>query len=253
MKRLASRRAFLGTTAVAGGAAILGAGAFIRNGGVYLPPGAGDLQGVTEILTYASSQLLEGQVLAQEYTSSEITKTLQNIDIAPATTAYQQHVSANFANWRLQVSGLVQHQLSLGLKDLRVFQMTKQITLLTCYGGWSQVQPFSGVQLSRVLNVAGLRERSRFVVFEAMDGWFDSIDLKEALHPQTLLTYGGLNGEPLTPGFGAPLRLRVPRHMGQKSIKWISAIKVVDDLDAYRDGMGSWGASVGDSWFSGPS
>lgn len=68
------------------------------------------------------------------------------------------------------------------------------------------------MRLSHVLNIAGVRPQAKYVVYFSIDPkWWDSLDIDEAVHPQTFLAYG-MNGKDLPVGNGGPLRMRVPRH-----------------------------------------
>ena len=104
--------------------------------------------------------------------------------------------------------------------------------------------------LSTVLDLAGASTRAKFVVFYPFDEYWDSVDIAEARHPQTLLAYS-MNAGDLTAGHGAPLRLRVPRQLGYKSIKYLSRITVVDSLDRVENGQGSFSPEIGYSWYAG--
>ncbi|MFO1497852.1 MAG: molybdopterin-dependent oxidoreductase [Verrucomicrobiota bacterium] len=76
------------------------------------------------------------------------------------------------------------------------------------------------------------------------DGWQDSIDMADAFHPQTLLTYG-MNGGDLPAPFGGPLRIRVPRQLAYKSVKYINRITVTDSLKQFPPGGDySWYAGI---------
>jgi DMSO/TMAO reductase YedYZ molybdopterin-dependent catalytic subunit len=74
--------------------------------------------------------------------------------------------------------------------------------------------------------------------------------MTEAVHPQTLLTMGMNNGDLPVP-FGGPLRLRVPRQLGYKSIKYINHITVTDDIKKFGKGQGSVSPEYGYSWYAG--
>ena len=125
-----------------------------------------------------------------------------------------------------------------------------QITHQACEEGWSFIAAWTGVQLSRVLNVVGVSPRARYVVFVPFDTSWDSLDLDEALHPQTLLAYV-MNDDILPAGHGAPLRVRVPRQLGYKSVKYLSRITIVESLDHVRNGRGSISPDLGYSWYAG--
>jgi DMSO/TMAO reductase YedYZ molybdopterin-dependent catalytic subunit len=106
------------------------------------------------------------------------------------------------------------------------------------------------VQLSHVLNLAGVSPAAKFVVVYAYDGVWDSLDLADAYHPQTFLTYG-LNGNELPTRHGAPLRLKVARQLGYKSVKFLSRITLTDSLKSVGNGKGSISPDYGYSWYAG--
>jgi len=103
------------------------------------------------------------------------------------------------------------------------------------------------VPLSRVLDAAGLQPSARFVTFKSLDRRYDSIDLLDALHPQTLLAYG-MNGRDLPVAHGAPLRLRVERQIGYKSMKYLTELIVTEHLD---DGGARGYPKNGWAWYNG--
>ena len=154
-------------------------------------------------------------------------------------------------DWRLAVDGMVARPVSLSLAELRSYPSRSQITHLACEEGWSFIAEWIGVPLSHVLNVVGILPQARYVVyFSLQKGWWDSIDMADALHPQTLLTYG-MNGGELPVGHGGPLRLRVPRQLGYKNVKYITRLTVTDNLKGFGKGLGSASPEVGYSWYAG--
>jgi DMSO/TMAO reductase YedYZ molybdopterin-dependent catalytic subunit len=81
------------------------------------------------------------------------------------------------------------------------------------------------------------------------DTW-ESIDMNDARHPQTLVTYAMNDGD-LPVGFGGPLRLRLPRQLGYKSVKYITRVTATDDLKRFGNGLGSAAADAGYAWYAG--
>jgi DMSO/TMAO reductase YedYZ molybdopterin-dependent catalytic subunit len=109
------------------------------------------------------------------------------------------------------------------------------------------------VPLGLLLEKAGVKSGAKFVVYSSpaiQRGRYDSIDLDEALHPQTLVTYA-MNGKDLPVGHGGPVRMRVPRQIGYKSIKFLSTITVTDSLKGFGKGLGSSAADAGYQWYAG--
>jgi DMSO/TMAO reductase YedYZ molybdopterin-dependent catalytic subunit len=247
-----SRRKLIRTgLAVTTGVAGLGVVAGLAKTYGLIPPDHGGIWGVGETLNYASYRMLTKHSMAREFAHSEIsTKPLAN-EIPPPTEAFKKLQAGGFADWRLTVDGMVDRPGVFSLDQLKSYPSRTQITQLACEEGWSYVAQWTGVPLSHVLEVAGIQSRARYVVYFSIDpDWWDSIDMRDALHPQTYLAYG-MNGGDLPVGNGGPLRMRVPRQLGYKSVKFITRLSVTDDLKAYGKGLGSASPEGGYSWFAG--
>lgn len=249
MSGLVTRR-----TLIAGGVAAAGLGAAGFSASRYglIPPNLGGFLGAGETLTYSAQRLLTaGQPLAREFPKSRISKIAPVNGLPPVTDDYRRWLTDGFDSWRLSVEGLVEHPLSLSLGDVKRLPMESHVTLHACEEGWSYIAEWTGVRLSAILDLAGTRPEARYVVFEPFENpnqntgavrvLWDSIDMADALHPQTLLAYG-MNDEALSPGHGAPLRLRLARHLGYKNTKYLSRIRVVDASARLRDPVrrGPW-------------
>jgi len=129
--------------------------------------------------------------------------------------------------------------------------LRSQITQVACEEGWSYVAEWTGTPLVEVLNAVGILPQARYLVyFSIQPGWWESIDMADALHPQTLVTYA-MNDSDLPVGFGGPLRLRVPRQLGSKSVKYISRMTVTDSLKSFGKGLGSASPEGGYAWYAG--
>ncbi len=148
------------------------------------------------------------------------------------------------------MKGLVERPTAFSLADLKAMPSRTQITLHACEQGWSAIAQWTGVPLSHVLAAVGMRPEARFVVIRTVDGWWDSYDLFDALHPQTILATG-MNGGPLPVAHGAPVRLRVERQLGYKSLKYLASIEAVDRVDGLGQGRGSMVGELGFSWYAG--
>lgn len=174
----------------------------------------------------------------------------------PNTPAYNAHVAANFADWRLAVRGLVDRPLSLGLTDLAAMPQRAQITRHDCVEGWSAIGKWQGPLLGGVLKAAGLRSTARYVVFTCADlyngaPYYESIDIIDAFHPQTILAWA-MNDRRLSVAHGAPVRLRVERQLGYKHAKYVMAIDAVASLDGIGGGQGGyWEDRIGYDWYAG--
>ena len=155
-------------------------------------------------------------------------------EIAPPSDAFKRHQATGFSDWRLTVDGMVAHPASFSLSDLKSLPVRSQITEVACEEGWSYVAEWIGTPLHDVLNAVGVLPQARYIVYFSIEpDWWDSIDMADALHPQTFLTMGMNDGD-LPVGFGGPLRLRVPRQLGYKSVKYITHITATDSMKALR-------------------
>jgi len=252
MSRLLTRRKVImtGLTAIAGASGLAAAARLADRYGL-IPPDHGGIYGVGETLTYASQRLLMSRhSLAREFGPGQISIIAPVNGGVPNAFDYQQLLAGRFRDWRLEVDGLVARPSSFSLSDLHGFPVSRQITHQACEEGWSFIAEWIGVPLSYVLNLAGVSPRAKYVVFFAYDDSWESLDMGDVWHPQTLLAYG-MNGGELPPPHGAPVRLRVPRQLGYKSLKYLAQITVVDSLKDIGQGLGSIAPELGYSWYAG--
>lgn len=213
-------------------------------------------------LTYRVQRLLLGRnALAQEFTEADIRQPQRpNGVTAPDDDFYKSLLNTNFSDYRLTVGGLVERPLSLSREMLERMPSRTQITRHDCVEGWSCIAKWTGVPLALILDEARVKPEARFVLFRCLDSierslggdvkYYESIDLIDARHPQTILAYG-LNGKPLPVENGAPLRLRVERQLGYKMAKYVHAIELVDSLTPYGLGKGGYWEDRGYDWYAG--
>ncbi|HWA35417.1 MAG TPA: molybdopterin-dependent oxidoreductase, partial [Cyclobacteriaceae bacterium] len=150
-----------------------------------------------------------------------------------------RHLKEAFANWRMEIEGRVSLRGTYSLSDLQKFPSRTQITKHHCEEGWTAIAQWTGVPLSTVLQSAGIQPDARFVNFHTFDNFIDSIDLLDAFHPQTILAYG-MNGKDLPIAHGAPIRVRVERQIGYKSVKYIKKISVTEEFLDQGDSGWAW-------------
>ena len=251
MSNLSRRKLIAGGIAATAGASGLAVAARLADRWGLIPPDHGGLYGVGEALTYASQRLLTRHSLAREFSPSQISQPPFPNGRPIKDANYLRLQAGSFADWRLAVDGMVARPASFSLADLRGFPSRSQITHLACEEGWSYIAQWTGVTLAHVLDVVGILPQARYVAyFSLQPGWWDSVDMNDALHPQTFVTYG-MNGGDLPPGFGGPLRIRVPRQLGYKSVKFITRLTVTDNLKAFGKGLGSAAPEDGYSWYAG--
>ncbi len=255
-----NRRRFLtGSGIAASGLLLSGCDVFDgleRDGGVR------DVLESANSLTYRVQRLLAGRdSLAQEFSEADIRQPQKpNGVTAPDDSVYKALLSRNFADWRLEVGGLVENPLSLSRDQLLAMPSRTQITRHDCVEGWSCIAKWTGVPLALVLDTARVKPEARYCVFQCLDTiesglsgevkYYGAIDLIDARHPQTILAYG-LNGKPLPVENGAPLRVRVERQLGYKMPKYIHRIELVDSFAAIGLGKGGYWEDRGYDWFGG--
>ena len=247
-----SRRKLIvtGMAATAGAAGLAVAARLAERYGL-IPPDHGGIYGPGETLNYAAQRLLARHSLAREFRASQISKPPFANEIPPLGDEYKRLEAGGFSEWRLRVDGLVDRPASFSLAQLRSYPSRSQITELACEEGWSYIAEWIGVPLSHVLELVGIQPQARYVVYFSIDPqWWDSVDMADALHPQTFLAYG-MNGGELPVGNGGPLRLRVPRQLGYKNVKFITRLTVTDNLKRFGQGLGSASPEAGYAWYAG--
>lgn len=195
--------------------------------------------------------------LAPEYAPEDISPFFRgNGTTQPASAEYEAHQASAFADWQLEVLGIVERPLSLSLADLETLPQRTQITRHDCVEGWSAIGQWTGVPLSILLEKAGLLPEARYIVFRCADRfgdvpYYESVDLIDAMHPQTIIAHR-LNGKPLPVANGAPLRMRIERQLGYKHAKYLTAIEAVDSLDHIGLGKGGyWEDRANYQWYAG--
>ncbi|HZZ60798.1 MAG TPA: molybdopterin-dependent oxidoreductase [Roseiarcus sp.] len=216
-----------------------------------------------EALTEAAQRALLAprRALAREYPPGAITPYFKpNGSTDPENPGYVALRRSGFADWMLEVGGLVEHPMKLSLADLRALPSRSQITRHDCVEGWSCIGQWKGAKLSALLAAAGLKPQARFIAFFCADSlddppndndrYYETIDLIDALHPQTILAYE-MNYAPLKVEHGAPLRLRVERQLGYKMAKYVMRIEAIDSFAGLHDGRGGYWEDRGYEWYAG--
>lgn len=248
----AHRRGFLARTLALAGTTLL-AGCTDINQTAWWPRILDSAEGLTK---WAERLFAGSHALAPEYSRADIAPSFRaNGTLNPNTDAYNALAANGFRDWRLTVSGLVERPLSLSLDDLVAMPSRTQITRHDCVEGWSCIGEWTGVQLSRVLAMAVPLPNARYVVFYCMDPmasdslapppfYYETLDLLEATHPQTLLAYR-LNGEALPIAHGAPVRVRAERQLGYKQPKYVERIALVESYAQIAGGKGGYWEDLG--------
>jgi DMSO/TMAO reductase YedYZ molybdopterin-dependent catalytic subunit len=196
--------------------------------------------------------------MAQEFTERDLSPGFRSNGTAnPNDDAYQALARDGFSGWRLQVDGLVEQPMGFSLQQLRSMRNRVQITRHDCVEGWSAIGKWKGVPLGDVLALVRPTTAARFVVFHCADPmdlagtkYYESIDMEDAYHPQTILAYE-LNDATLPIGNGAPLRVRIERQLGYKMAKYIMRLQLVDSFAAIGQGRGGYWEDQGYEWYAG--
>lgn len=251
MISLSRRKLIVSGLAAAAGASGLAVAARLAEKYGLIPPDHGGIYGLGETLSYASQRLLTRHALAREFTRSQISARPFPNELAPFTEEFKRLQAGNFADWRLSIDGMVAAPASFSISDLKSYPSRSHITELTCEEGWSYIAEWVGVPLSHILDLVGIHPQAKYVVYTSMepDTW-DSIDMSDALHPQTFLCYA-MNGSELPVPHGGPLRMRLPRQIGYKNLKFINRLTVTDNLKRFGKGLGSAAAEFGYAWYTG--
>ena len=204
--------------------------------------------------------LIPRDALAPTYSRAEISLDFKaNGSISPRAADYKALLANDFADYRLVIDGLVERPLSLGLAELHTRPSQSQITKHDCVEGWTSIGEWTGVRLETLLDEAGLKPEARYIVFHCFDAltqtedgdrYYESIDLIDARHPQTILAWA-MNGETLPVPHGAPLRLRVERQLGYKQAKYIRRIEAVESFAHIGGGKGGYWEDRGYEWYAG--
>ena len=204
---------------------------------------------------------LKPDTLAREFGEADISKDFKaNGTTDPDDPAYRALAANDFADWRLEVGGLVERPMTFSLADLRAMPSRTQVTRHDCGEGWCCIGKWTGVPLALVLEKVGVKPEGRYVLFTCADTleqtlddtgrYYETLGFEDAYHPQTILAYA-MNGEKLTIPHGAPLRVRVERQLGYKMAKYVMKIDVIADYSGISRGSGGFWEDRGYDWYAG--
>jgi DMSO/TMAO reductase YedYZ molybdopterin-dependent catalytic subunit len=250
-----ARRRFLARTVGAAGALVLG-GCQRLSQSDWFPKVLGLGGSASSAVAHA---VTSRRSMAQEFAEADRSPTFRSNGTGePDSDDYRRLAAGGFADYRLAVDGLVTRPVSLSLAELRALPSRTQITRHDCVEGWSAIAKWKGARLSALLESVQPKPEARFVVFHCADPmnddgtepYYESIDLEDAFHPQTLLAYE-LNDAVLPVANGAPIRLRVERQLGYKHAKYVMRIELVRSFAGIRGGKGGYWEDQGYQWFAG--
>lgn len=254
-----SRRTALRSALAGAGAVALGGCDRLSNNAAFV-----DVLKSAQYLNQSVHKAVAGRkAMAQEFSAADMAVHFKaNGTLIPVDADYRKLLQNGFDDWTLQVGGLVARPGAFSLAELRAMPSRTQITRHDCVEGWSAIGQWKGVPLAHLLSQVSPLSQARFVVFrcaDSMDGppaagrdsrYYESIDLDDAYHPQTVLAYE-LNGQPLPVENGAPLRARIERQLGYKHAKYLMRIELVESFAAIRGGQGGYWEDNGYEWYAG--
>jgi DMSO/TMAO reductase YedYZ molybdopterin-dependent catalytic subunit len=252
-QRLIDRRRFLkGTVGAAGLLALVGCDNLTQT-----PWFTELLHGTEKVTRRAQRTLTRRNALAREYGEADLSPVFPaNGNTNPGTADYQAHGNRNFAEWKLEIGGLVRQPVSFSLEELRTMPSRTQITRHDCVEGWSAIGKWTGVPLRELVERSQPLLSAKYMVFHCADvdeegvPYYESIAFEDAYHPQTILAYE-LNDRPLDIPHGAPLRLRIERQLGYKHAKYVMRVELVEALAGIGGGKGGYWEDQGYEWYAG--
>ena len=248
---ISRRKLISGGIAIAAGASGVAVATKLARRHGLIPPDSGGLYGPGETLTYAAQRILNHHAIAREFSRSEISTNPFANEVAPLGDEFKRLQSRGFADWKLTVDGMAARPKTFSYEEIMSFPKTSHTTMIGCEEGWTYIAEWTGVPLSYVLDRVGALPQTRYVVYRSIQpDWWESIDMNDALHPQTVVATG-MNGTDLPVPFGGPLRLRLPRQLGYKSIKYLVRMTLTDDLKKFGKGLGSSAPEGGYAWYAG--
>jgi len=202
------------------------------------------------IIDPVQARLLQPLVSRQHYRPDDVTPDPRPNGRPPRHSAYTDLIARDFSGWRFEVTGLVEHPLSLTLDGLRGLRSERQVSLHKCIQGWSYIGEWQGVPLNALLDRCKPSSEAHYILFRTFDDKWEEpghgdyycvIDLGLARAPQTILAYA-MNGQMLPVAFGAPLRLRLETQLGYKMVKWVRSMELIASYDDIGAGYGGWRA-----------
>ena len=251
MSKISRRKLLTTGLLAAAGATGLGVAAKLAERYGLIPPDAGVLYGAGETLTYAAQRIFARHSLAREFARSQISKDPFANPVSPLGAEFQRLQAGRICGlapggrWHGREAGIV---LAGGDQELppqhpNHHERMRRGLVLHRRMEWPPARPHPEPR--------GRSPQARYVVYRSFQpDWWDSIDMADALHPQTLLAIG-MNGGDLPVPFGGPLRLRVPRQLGYKNVKYLTRLTLTDDLKRFGKGLGSATPEGGYAWYAG--
>jgi DMSO/TMAO reductase YedYZ molybdopterin-dependent catalytic subunit len=147
-----------------------------------------------------------------------------------SVTAQQPDLTT--AEYQLQVDGLVDRAATFTWDDIADLPQTRWTRDFQCVTGWRVDDvAWQGVQLRDVLDVVGVQSAARAITFHSHDGLYTESLTLEQVEQDEVMVATHLDGEIVSRDHGGPVRLLVVPMYGYKSLKWLSRIELVDEVD----------------------
>ncbi len=198
------------------------------------------LKSVSRWNDQVQAAIFNPNALAPEFAESQAVRDFRynawyGADLAPKLSA---------SDYRLAVAGLASNKKPWTVEELYALPQVSQITRHVCVEGWSMIGKWSGTPLREFLTRIGADTTAKYVGFECADGYYESLDMPTAMHPQTLMAFR-LSDQILPNKYGYPFKIRVPTKLGFKNPKFVTTIFVSN-----QQPRGFW-TDRGYNWFSG--
>lgn len=147
-------------------------------------------------------------------------------------TSYASTPSVDVNSWRFSIKGMVENPIQFSYADIRKLPKIDQMLTLECIsnppdGTAIGNAKWTGVQLRPILERARVKRGARFVAMRAADGYHTVLPIDELMREENFLPYL-MNGAPLPPDHGYPLRIFIPGKYGMKQPKWITELEFAD-------------------------
>jgi DMSO/TMAO reductase YedYZ molybdopterin-dependent catalytic subunit len=178
--------------------------------------------------------------LAPTYPESAVDRTFRYNAFYPE----DQAPKLDAASYKLELSGLIRDKRPWTVEQLYQLPQTSQITRHICVEGWSVIGKWSGCPLRTFLQRVDADLSAKYVSFICADGYYSSIDMPTALHPQTIMAFTFAD-QTLPRKFGYPMKIRIPTKLGFKNPKFVVALSVTNTY------TGGFWEDYGYNWFSG--
>jgi DMSO/TMAO reductase YedYZ molybdopterin-dependent catalytic subunit len=188
----------------------------------------------------AQAFLFRRDTLAPTFTESDVVRDFRYNAYFPVADVPKLAAS----DYRLELSGLIENKRPWSIEELYALPQESQITRHVCVEGWSMIGKWSGARLADFLKRVGADLTAKYVGYQSADGYYGSIDMATALHPQTIMAFKFAD-ETLPSKFGYPFKIRIPTKLGFKNPKWVTTIYVTNRMPG-----GFW-EDRGYNWFSG--